>query len=543
MNTAVKEVTCNEQACENVLVANSNYRIQELQNIHSFITDIINVKKNIKNKTNGRIFVVIEIFDCNNDRLKHILSKINRFDNNYDLVFIFSQEIRLVIIKIIVAEISKLYQRFWYIQVLLDSKHASQTINNLIGGTWNSIEGLKQVTSKTNNVNNSFEDIKMKIPEITHSTRFNAQEFIQNILSDSKEKENPSTIEQQIYLASNSNIQEYLTLLTHYKILNESSNKQEFSLKRKRTIDNGLVEPKCKKQCLNCPIYYWYYSLDLNEEPYLLLSKEINNDLEEFYRESYPFYDVYNFFGYDKCTINLFDNDICVDSTKIGTVRRKIEYNGNEVDDLPFYWTTFQNSNIAKFNLDIKSELGDEIKSKVEENISNSKVNKIVQIQNLEHLIQFQSASSRLQLLHGKEVTEKLNFMGSNFVHPEDIINDPSLCIMRDIQPDYNWGLGAHTSSSPLYADERAFIVFEDSNIIRKQIFLLNIVIGESVQENPDVKIRRPKSKTEVNNLPILYDAISGSYRTSEDISFDVDVIYEGNQILPAFLIEYEVKK
>ncbi|MEC7840073.1 MAG: hypothetical protein VX777_08545 [Chlamydiota bacterium] len=134
-------------------------------------------------------------------------------------------------------------------------------------------------------------------------------------------------------------------------------------------------------------------------------------------------------------------------------------------------------------------------------------------------------------------------FYGSNKTNPSEIISENCGVPLDNnhFNPNKNWGKGIDLSSSFLYADKCSHAYYDpEQKVIVKRVLIVVANLGYSCSANYNPNLRRPHSRGLFNGMPVYYDSLTGRYSSAE-LNTDVYIVYDSDQVLPAFEIEYTV--
>jgi len=397
----------------------------------------------------------------------------------------------------------------------------------------------------------------------------NLKTLLNSYLQDQAEK-----IEEKIFKASKGNLQEYFLTFWHQQLMIQKKIPEQGVLLGKRSREdfesdskkNFMADSKIKipqEWRSTSPSYRWCYSVPssilinaiqgseripaINCGP---IDENGNEELELAFRSRRFEVIERNLIGYPSpVALNLDKLEITYLGRTVKALNREIIYAGSPIET-PAFWSDYQDSGLEVIPMDLNSSPGKDIIEKINMYHPKATVTKLTKIQHFQQLKNFNLELNGILINNNEfdndefdndEIDPVFLYYGSNRVPPNEIIEDANgiPCKNIDPEPNCNWGDGIHLSANPLYADERAFTTFdEEKQLFIKQIFIVKATLGRSITNEPDNTLRRPPQKKEVNNMPVLYDSITGVYK-SDRVEGEVNIVYKSGQVLPAFLIEY----
>lgn len=388
---------------------------------------------------------------------------------------------------------------------------------------------------------------------ITQYQREKCVSSLKNVADEMKINIDAEEMEKKIFDAVKGDLSEYILAHRHQIIKIQNQNNPQALGKRSRSefLQCSMIPDETYSYK---PTVKWHYSVPADGHimaiqgcpsvPMVLRARELDketglDELEVEFRNN-RFHFEKKLPGFDTpVKINLWDYQITYKDVTRKALHREMSYMGNVVKP-PSYWSAYQEETIQLTKLKIDEDemyriFADEIKDKL-----NGTVLEIVQLQNFQQLNNFTCELNSIMMnLEDPNHETIFLYYGSNYVYPMSIIEDINgiPCDTCDIDPNKNWGKGIHMSDDIRYADERAFC---DKERGIRQIFVVNTFLGNCVNMEYNEELKRPPQKTAINNMPVFYNSVSGEYKTDQ-FAACVSVVYNSNQVLPAYLLTYSV--
>lgn len=535
------------------------------------------------------VFLIYEFFDVTESLFEKLIYFIEMMKSTENLCVLFSRDIQTVDLRNLLIATHQKFPEFHYVTGVTWGSKSANIIKTIVekapNHEWDQIPYLKHATLTSrgipagpfsSNVNSSVPVQPLIIdspgmfdtPGVSENHRERAIAFLLKTMDIAKsaieveseyyaklitagdmEKE-ARKIELGILECADGYLQEYVSTLCHYRILLQMKGRDSLIGKRKREIDEILLQDNHKRSFLKNPIYHWCLILPPKEGvdgeeviDGIYLGDELNAEVETRFRTGQELICNVVMPGFNEDSpldIDLVQKQILSKQQQIAGIHRYVYYMDDEVI-LPAHWKTHQEGMLETFQLKTDDKMFQKLQDEVEKDIKGAKVNFIVQIQNLELLRNFQTEQVRIAVNNQQEPKEAYLYCGTGSIRPKTIIDSVGgiPCNSPDPDPNFNWGTGIHLSREPWYADERAFRVPGDTR--RKQIFVVHTALGESVEIPFNPSLRRPPERVKVNSMPIFYDSVVGKYTNQDSRAANVSVVYSSTQALPAFLIDYTV--
>ena len=129
----------------------------------------------------------------------------------------------------------------------------------------------------------------------------------------------------------------------------------------------------------------------------------------------------------------------------------------------------------------------------------------------------------------GKPLNEVLLWHGSRKTDPKLIYQGDKHAFDIRFANEGWWGYGYYFAQNANYSTNYAHRLANG----QKQMFLCNVILGESVEMKPDNTLKIPPIKDQTNNL--RYDSVKG-----DQYGQAIYIIYDNNRIYPTYLITYK---
>lgn len=222
------------------------------------------------------------------------------------------------------------------------------------------------------------------------------------------------------------------------------------------------------------------------------------------------------------------------DSSKLeiaaDTIREEIQ-NYISLPQFPSEWEQ-QTQETELFQVTGGSPEWQDVKRKFTATMTNSSIHVITRIQNKWQWEKYSFQKSRLERKNNGHANEMQLFRGTRKNDPKLIYEGEDGFDMR-YGKEGMWGVANYFAVKASYSDDYA----HTSSNGQKEIFLVNVLTGDSYPSSPDGTLRMPPIKTikgQGDNVKRKYDTVKGHACHS-----DVFMTYDNEKAYPAYLIAY----
>ena len=203
-----------------------------------------------------------------------------------------------------------------------------------------------------------------------------------------------------------------------------------------------------------------------------------------------------------------------------------------------------QTETVEVFKLQPSSQEWTVVSRKFSVTMPQANITKILRIQNQWLWEKYVQEKSRIHQKNTGGVNEMELFHGTRSNSPEEIYNSEEGFDMR-YSSQGMWGMANYFAVTASYSDLYAYASTAGASLFsraisQKEIFLANVLTGDSYECAPDKTLRMPplrqggSTSSEVQLKQVHYDSVNGYTRGSQ-----VYMTYANNRAYPAYLISY----